>query len=65
MQRHREYWKQQLEGPIPVLEMIHDHARPTERTFDGDQIRLSIPAQTVCRLNKMANEHGVTEYGIL
>ncbi|SDG01030.1 surfactin family lipopeptide synthetase A [Fontibacillus panacisegetis] len=65
MQRHREYWKQQLEGPIPVLEMILDHARPNERTFDGDQIRLSIPAQTVCRLNKMANEHGVTEYGIL
>ncbi|RUT40687.1 non-ribosomal peptide synthetase, partial [Paenibacillus anaericanus] len=65
MERHHSYWKKRLERPIPVLEMILDHIRPTERTFEGDQIRLSIPVRTVRRLNKLSSVYGVTEYAVL
>ncbi|MBQ4899273.1 amino acid adenylation domain-containing protein [Paenibacillus sp. Marseille-P2973] len=65
MERHRTYWMQRLEGPLPILEMITDHARPTERTFDGNQIKLPIPARTVQKLNKLAAARGATGYGIL
>ncbi len=36
--RSLAYWKERLQGPLPVLELATDHARPAAQTFRGGQV---------------------------
>ena len=40
----RQYWRQQLDGAVTVLELPGDYERPLKQTFNGD-----VTFSRVCR----------------
>ena len=43
LQRQLDYWKQQLDGAPPLLELPKDHPRPAVQTFRGGHQSLLLP----------------------
>ena len=54
------YWKQQLGGELPVLNLSTDRPRPAVQTFVGASHRFPISAAVAGSLTELAREHGVT-----
>ncbi|GCF09959.1 non-ribosomal peptide synthetase [Dictyobacter arantiisoli] len=54
------YWKKQLAGPLPVLELPLDHPRPPLQTFHGAHQSISIPAQLMDDLRDLSEHEGTT-----
>jgi len=65
LNRHLSYWKQQLRGPLPVLELPTDRPRPPVQTFRGAQQSFQ-PSQTLSQaLKRLSQEQGVTLFMVL
>lgn len=56
------YWRQQLGGKLPVLELPTDYPRTAVPSFRGGRVRLHIPAGIADRLNRLSREQGCTLY---
>ncbi|MGJ5630491.1 amino acid adenylation domain-containing protein [Nostoc sp. CALU 1950] len=54
------YWQQQLSGSSPLLELPLDRPRPTEQTYNGDQIRVELPINLCESLRVLSRQEGVT-----
>ncbi|RFM33506.1 non-ribosomal peptide synthase/polyketide synthase [Chitinophaga silvisoli] len=57
---HRDYWLQQFEGEIPVLDLYGDHPRPAVKTFNGSSISTNINEKISTVLKLLAREQGGT-----
>ncbi|HVI70927.1 MAG TPA: condensation domain-containing protein, partial [Pyrinomonadaceae bacterium] len=57
-----QYWKQQLHGPLPVLELPADHPRPAVQTFRGARHSHTFPARLSNALRSLSRRSGVTLY---
>jgi hypothetical protein len=55
-----EYWRQRLEGPIPVLELSSDHPRPPVQSFQGAQVPVVIDRAQVAGLERLCSSLGST-----
>ncbi|MFD2169276.1 amino acid adenylation domain-containing protein [Tumebacillus lipolyticus] len=61
MQKQVDYWKQQLGGELPILELPGDHPRPAVRTGLGRRWHFDLPSELVGRLEGMSwREQGIT-----
>jgi natural product biosynthesis luciferase-like monooxygenase protein/amino acid adenylation domain-containing protein len=58
--KHVQYWKKQLAGPLPVLELPTDHPRPPIQTFHGAHLAINIPEQLLRDLQSLSQREGVT-----
>ncbi|MVO98626.1 non-ribosomal peptide synthetase [Paenibacillus lutrae] len=47
-----EYWRQELAGPLPVLELPADFSRPAVQTFNGNYIKFRIDAAIAAALKE-------------
>ncbi|WP_224360461.1 non-ribosomal peptide synthetase/type I polyketide synthase [Hyalangium versicolor] len=56
------YWLERLSGELPRLALPYDGARPAQRIFEGEELRLDHPAGA---LRQRAQEHGVSLYMLL
>jgi amino acid adenylation domain-containing protein len=54
------YWREQLAGAPPVLELATDYARPAVQTFAGGRERLSLGSGLGAGLRELSQEAGVT-----
>jgi amino acid adenylation domain-containing protein len=54
------YWKRRLEGPLPVLDLPADGARPDTPTFDGGTDARLLPAPLVAELKALGRANGAT-----
>ena len=54
------YWKRQLGGTLPVLELPSDRPRPAIQTFRGATTTLKLGADLTQRLNKLSQQEGAT-----
>ncbi len=59
------YWKQQLAGPLPVLQMPTDRPRPSSQSFKGSSVPLRLKPELTHQLKAMARREGVTLYMLL
>ncbi|HHO69806.1 MAG TPA: amino acid adenylation domain-containing protein [Gammaproteobacteria bacterium] len=59
------YWKQQLHGELPVLEMPASHPRPAEQSFRGGSVTLDIPAGLADAVGRVAAGQRVTPFMLL
>ena len=59
-QRQLAYWREQLAGPLPVLELPTDHPRPAVQTFNGRLHWFTVPAPTAAGLESLSRARGVT-----
>jgi amino acid adenylation domain-containing protein len=60
-----DYWKQQLAGPLPVLNLPTDQPRPPIQMFRGAQHDFTLDADLARRLKGFAKAEGVTLYMVL
>jgi amino acid adenylation domain-containing protein len=54
------YWKQQLGGNLPVLELPTDHPRPPVQTYRGANQSLLLPKKLSEALKALSHQEGVT-----
>ncbi len=62
LQRQVEYWKQQLEGAPPLLELPTDRPRPAVQTYRGSRLALSLPQELSDGLRAVSRAEGVTMF---
>ena len=60
--RQLEYWKRQLAGLPPVLELPADRPRPAEMSFRGRSLRHRLPPELARAAQAFSRRHGVTLY---
>jgi non-ribosomal peptide synthetase component F len=63
--RQRSYWKKQLAGMPPVLELPSDRPRPEVATFHGAKFRFMLPKTLSDNLNTLSRQEGVTLFMVL
>lgn len=64
-ERHWEYWKNQLSGELPVLNLPVDRARKPVQSFRGETQHLRIDAELTQRIKALASSSGATLYATL
>ncbi|MGI2902888.1 condensation domain-containing protein [Tolypothrix sp. VBCCA 56010] len=56
------YWKQQLSGSLPVLQLPTDRPRPAIQTFTGKKQFLAFPKTVSQAVNNLSQQAGVTQF---
>lgn len=54
------YWKEQLGGELPVLELPADHARGARQSFSGGTYRFVVSKETTEALERLSREEDAT-----
>jgi amino acid adenylation domain-containing protein len=57
---HRNYWQQQLSGPLPVLKLATDYPRPQAKTYAGNCINFTMDGWLGEDLYKLGQRHDST-----
>lgn len=60
LERERAYWKQQLQGEVPLLEMPYDYLRPTKPDTAGRKLSFRLDPSQLTQLKKLAAENNCT-----
>ncbi len=60
-----EYWRQQLAGELPLLELPADHVRPSLQTFNGQRVSTYISADLASQLQKVGRGQNATFFMVL
>src|SRR5205807_1205709 len=62
LSEHVAYWKQQLAGSLPVLELPTDRPRPAVQSFRGAMEPFALPESRANELKALSRREGVTLY---
>ncbi|MEE3956197.1 amino acid adenylation domain-containing protein [Peribacillus frigoritolerans] len=62
LDRQLEYWKEQLQGELPVLELPTDRPRPNTQNFKGSIYECRVPLDLTESLRNLSNHEGATLY---
>jgi amino acid adenylation domain-containing protein len=65
LEKQTAYWRKQLEGAPPVLDLPTDHPRPVSQTFRGACEWLKLSPELSAKLNALSQSGGFTPYMIL
>jgi amino acid adenylation domain-containing protein/non-ribosomal peptide synthase protein (TIGR01720 family) len=66
LKAHKEYWLEQFEGELPVLELPAGKPRPAVKTYNGREISVSLNAELSQGLREFSQRQGGTLFmGIL
>src|SRR6266545_2959859 len=65
LERMLNYWKKQLGGAPPVLELPVDHSRPPVRSGRGARLEVAIAEEVVTGLKELSQKGGVTLFAVL
>ena len=60
-----EFWKQQLAGNLPVLEIATDKPRPRQQSFSGSSIDFPVPEDVVKGLTSIAKSENCTFFAAI
>jgi amino acid adenylation domain-containing protein len=60
LERQLEYWKRQLGGAQPVLELPTDFTRPARQAFNGAHATFEVPRELRAKLEATGRRHGAT-----
>ena len=60
LESQTSYWKQQLDGTLPVLELPADHPRPALQTYRGKRKSRVLPKPLAKALTALSQREGVT-----
>ncbi|NQY37584.1 MAG: amino acid adenylation domain-containing protein, partial [Alteromonadaceae bacterium] len=62
LEEQLSYWRNQLEGLPPLLNLPTDRPRPVKQTFHGSNISVKLSERLSARLDQLSQAHGVTLY---
>ncbi|HEY0736637.1 MAG TPA: condensation domain-containing protein, partial [Herpetosiphonaceae bacterium] len=60
LEQQLDYWRQQLQAPLPVLELPTDRPRPVVQTFNGTRYALALPQSLTAALTTLSQREGAT-----
>ncbi len=60
LQSQLDYWRQQLSGELPVLQLPTDHPRPPVKTYQGAHQSLELSKDLTQALKALSQQQGVT-----
>ena len=60
LEKHLTYWRQQLRGPLPMLELPTDRPRADVRTFHGARQTVGFEKELTDELRTFSRDRGVT-----
>ncbi|HWX42424.1 MAG TPA: amino acid adenylation domain-containing protein, partial [Blastocatellia bacterium] len=60
-----DYWKAQLRGPLPIMELPSGRSRPLVQTSRGESITVILPSSSAEALNLFCRREGVTLFMVL
>ena len=60
LEEHLGYWKKQLAGNLPVLNLPADHLRPAVPSYRGSTISFSLPPELSQSLRALSRKEGAT-----
>jgi amino acid adenylation domain-containing protein len=64
-ERHWEYWRRQLGGELPVLNVLTDRPRPAVQTYRGASCPFTLGETLTRRLREFGRARDVTPYVVL
>ena len=59
------YWRRQLAGDLPTLDLITDRPRPPVQTYRGASLSFKLNTGLIRQLKALAQSHGATLYMVL
>jgi acyl carrier protein len=59
---HLEFWKKNLAGPLPSLDLPFAKTRPVWQNYRGERIRFEIRPQLVAQIDRLCGELSVTRF---
>jgi amino acid adenylation domain-containing protein len=65
LERQLSYWREQLKGAPPVLELPTDRARPAVQSYRGANESLELPEELILKIRKLSSQEGVTLFMFL
>src|SRR5262249_45541433 len=65
LEQQLSYWREQLAGAAPVLELPTDHPRPAMQSFRGSYEPVLVGAEVSARLKELSRREGVTLFMLL
>ncbi len=65
LERQLAFWRRQLQGAPPVLDLPTDHPRPALQAFRGARVPFALPAGLLERLRGVARQEGATLFMVL
>jgi len=65
LQSSMSYWKKQLAGQLPVLELPTDHQRGSRQTFSGGTYRFVLSPQLMEAIDRLCRQEDVTLFMVL
>ncbi|SHJ71295.1 hybrid non-ribosomal peptide synthetase/type I polyketide synthase, partial [Aquimarina spongiae] len=63
--KQKEFWLQEFEGELSILELPLDHQRPIHKTNEGNTVEFSINEKTTNLLKSLADKEGTTLFMVL
>ncbi len=60
LEQQLDYWKGQLSGLPPILELPLDRPRPAVQTFNGAQVTFDLDPEQLAALKELCRQEGVT-----
>ncbi len=65
LEQELEYWRQQLAGPLPTLDLPLDFARSPQQTFSGAHYRFQLSAELSANLKAVCRQQKCSLYMLL
>lgn len=65
LERQLDYWRGQLAGLEPLLELPTDRPRPARQSYDGDAVAVAVPRELCDALKTLARTEQATLYMVL
>src|SRR5699024_2215213 len=62
IQEQLNYWKDELSGDLPILDLPIDYARPPVQTYNGTVYSLDVSEQLKNNLNDLSKQQGTTMF---
>ena len=60
LERQLSYWRNQLAGELPVLDLPADRPRPAVQTYPGDRVTVVLPAELTAAFTELSQREGAT-----
>ncbi|OPG94385.1 hypothetical protein B2I21_30820 [Chryseobacterium mucoviscidosis] len=64
-QSHQAFWLEHLGPSVPVLQLPLDHARPSQRTMQGERLHFTLSPSLTERLHKLASSSESSMYMVM
>ena len=62
LEQQLDYWRNQMGGTLPVLQLPTDYPRPPVQTFSGAELSIDLPVELVADLREFSRRQQVTPF---